>query len=530
MQHFDVIIIGSGPTGSAYARTILDSAPTTRVLMVESGPIVTNPPGYHFSNITDDLERTSAQLGSQGPNRGKAYPPMSEDERAARLRGEPDVTMLRRPGLFVVDSEFQGKTFPAGHAASNVGGMGAQWFGACPAPSADERIGIIAPAELDRLLDKSRRLLRVSNTQFPDSPIAKPLESILNGLFSAGRSDDRKAQPMPMALVREGARIQRTGTDVILGTLGTAAPENFELRPETTCLQILMENGRATGVELVGEDRKPYRVTGDYVVAAADSLHTPQLLFASGIRPASLGHYLNEHPQVSALAIFDRLGHVGAGASTPDRAGGILADRSVTSLMTSGVTWLPYNGEQFPFHVQITQADPESLSPEDRAEAGDKPVLSISFFLASDIIFNNAIHFSESAKDWLGRPKMTIQYDFTARDLERIELAKMTWQQIAQAVGRPLPGHAPRMPPNGSSLHYQGTMRMGAANDGGSVCDTHCRVWDTDNLYIAGNGLIPTETAGNPTMISVALAIRGAESIVDQIAAAHTAQSRAAAR
>ena len=37
-------------------------------------------------------------------------------------------------------------------------------------------------------------------------------------------------------------------------------------------------------------------VRADAVVLAADALRTPQLLWASGIRPEALGRYLTEHP------------------------------------------------------------------------------------------------------------------------------------------------------------------------------------------------------------------------------------------
>ena len=72
------------------------------------------------------------------------------------------------------------------------------------------------------------------------------------------------------------------------------------------------------------------------------------------------------------------------------------------------------------------------------------------------------------------------------------------------------------MPP-GTSLHYEGSTRMGIENDGESVCDTYAKVWGFDNLFVGGNGVIPIATASNPTLTSVALAVRSSEQVIKQI-------------
>jgi pyranose oxidase len=263
--------------------------------------------------------------------------------------------------------------------------------------------------------------------------------------------------------------------------------------------------------------RETHAIGARAVVVAADSLHTPQLLFASGIRPRALGHYLNEHPQVSVMAELDGV-VTDPNATILNAMGGVLADHTVISRVTNGVTWIPYNDAEFPFHVQITQVEPASLAPAEQVIAEQKTLLNVSFFLPSEISYDNYVAFSDSAGDWCGRPAMNLRFRLSEADLARMARARETLLKICDAIGRPAQGHRPRTPPNGSSLHYMGTIRMGEADDGFSVCDKNSRVWGFDNLYVAGNGVIPTMTAGNPTLTSVALAILGARDIVTRLA------------
>src|SRR5262245_8364423 len=101
-RDFDVVVVGSGPVGSAFARAVSERAPATRILMLEAGPQLTERPGVHVKNIADADARARAQLLSQGPG---AKP----DPAAADGAPRPGVA---RPGTAFVDRE--NPAFPDG--------------------------------------------------------------------------------------------------------------------------------------------------------------------------------------------------------------------------------------------------------------------------------------------------------------------------------------------------------------------------------------------------------------------------------
>jgi choline dehydrogenase-like flavoprotein len=121
---------------------------------------------------------------------------------------------------------------------------------------------------------------------------------------------------------------------------------------------------------------------------------------------------------------------------------------------------------------------------------------------------------------------MTITYALTDAELAEVETATALLRRAGGALGAFVA--EPRLMPNGSSLHYQGTMRMGETDDGSCVADPWSCVWGYSNLVVGGNGLIPTATAVNPTLTSVAIAIRGARRLATQLAATDAATDVAA--
>jgi choline dehydrogenase-like flavoprotein len=487
----DVVIVGSGPCGAAWARTVSDHAPAARILLVDAGPVVSDPPGAHVNTIVDPVLRASAKVASQGPTM-YSYGISSPEERALGHRSEHDGSPLAHTGLFLLGSaQRPSPEFPAASMANSVGGMGAHWFGSAPRAFGSERMAFLDPAALDEAYDRAELLLRVSSTQFAGSEAAARRERILGERFDRGRSAGRRVQPMPIALSREAGGTGQSGPAVILGPLlGAGHGDTFALRPGTLCKRVLMDGDRATGVELVDlASGATYEVGARCVVVAADALRSPQLLYASGVRPPALGRHLNEHPYLDTRVELDAPGDE-ARIDDP-------YDMTVY-VSASGVTWIPFDEERFPLQAGIAERN---------------RILAISLFVPQDVEWENRVAFSDTAQDWRGMPEMQVHYGLSDSDRERIGRAGEVMLEVAEAFGIPL--DAPPEPmPGGTSLHYQGTVRMGPEDDGTSVCDRDSRVWGTENLFVAGNGVIATSTACNPTLTSVALSVLGARAAV----------------
>ncbi|MHC6594608.1 GMC oxidoreductase [Arthrobacter sp. C152] len=497
----DVAIVGSGPTASAYARILSERAPGATVAMFEVGPTVSNPPGAHVKNIEDPEHRTLAQRASEGPGAGAETVNSPGAVKSGERRARPGTYLL--PDGYAFPGE---DGMPVAAMSSNVGGMAAHWTAACPRPGGKERIGFLP--DLDQLLGEADRLLGVTTSAFEGAPFSGLVHSRLAAAVDDGREPAFRVQPMPLAVHRRpDGRLVWSGSDVVMGDATRDNP-GFDLFDESLVKRVLVDGGRAAGVEV--EDRRTgtlHRVSARYVVVGADALRTPQLLWASGIRPAALGRYLNDQAQV---VFASRLRDV-TPAEGAARADGALSEQS-------GVTWVPYT-DDMPFHGQIMQLDasPIPLAEDDPVVPGS--IVGLGLFCAKDLQWEDRVEFDDGALDSYGMPALRIHYRLTDKDRQVLERARQEIVRLGKAVGEPL-DERPFVLPPGASLHYQGTTRMGEYDDGESVCSPDSEVWAVPGLFVAGNGVIPTATACNPTVTSVALAVRGAGRIAAELAGA----------
>jgi choline dehydrogenase-like flavoprotein len=501
-EDYDVVIVGSGLIGSAYARILAERAPQLRVGMLEAGPRLTSAPGVNVRNETDNAVRARYQLASEGPDVA------ADPGRRAEYSPRPGTHRIRPrpPGSDDQDD------MPDASQSTNVGGMGAHWTCACPSPYGSERIAFIKDTEWADLEAEAARLLHVTTGGFDPTAGARATLAGLSAAFDQSRPSGRQVQPMPLACTpRPGASPRWSGTDTVLGPLASGPHENFELRPDTIVRRVLHVSGRVTGVEIAGPGGTRTQVPARVVIVAADALRTPQLLWASGIRPAALGRYLNDQPQVvAAVSVRTLEGRTSAAQAELNygQGGGDQRD------LLAGVAWVPFVDGLHPFHGQVMQLDasPIDLGVEDPSGV----VVGLGWFCAKEIRSEDRLEFDDDEPDAFGLPAIRIHYRLTDRDREQIEAA-MDWQRrAAETLGGFIPRGEPRLLPAGTSLHYQGTVRMGEAEDGTSVCDPVSAVWGVSGLYVGGNGVIPTATACNPTLTSVALAVRSARAIAER--------------
>jgi choline dehydrogenase-like flavoprotein len=504
MTAVKVLVVGSGPNGATYARRLLDRTSDVSVLMVEAGPVLTAPAGMNVRNIPDEQDRLAARLASQGPDSGHSG-----------VAGIPagtvvEGTITARQGTHLIGSPAPGSGgMPAAAGATCVGGMGAHWTCATPRPAEGERVEFIDAAEWEDHISAAEELLHTTHSAFRGTPQAEAILKLVGEEFGG---DGIPVRPLPVAAdTNPDGTMRWAGVDVILGDLaepGADAGGRFELRSETLCTRLLFDGNAVTGAVLrdlrTGAEET---VTADAVVVAADAIRTPQLLWASGIRPAALGRYLTEHPLLFGVVA------VREGVLPPRQPGAQPVDP------VSAVVGVSFKQDIHPFHAQMLYSPvcPVPLPAGDPHADNAAGYVGMGWGIRKWPRPEDRLEFDDAAPDAFGLPGVRIAYELTDREQAELEQARSFQSRAAGVLGDFLPG-MPVVMPAGSSLHYMGTVRMGPVDDGTSVCDPDSRVWGVAGLYLAGNGLIPTANSVNPTLTSVAMSVRGADRLARELA------------
>lgn len=123
--------------------------------------------------------------------------------------------------------------------------------------------------------------------------------------------------------------------------------------------------------------------------------------------------------------------------------------------------------------------------------------------------------------DALGRPQLKVQWHWPQEDIEQTLRAQALFARGLEhaGLGRVEPylekDGSPHLERPAGSHHLMGTTRMHADARQG-VVDPQCRVYGTDNLFVAGSSVFPSGGYANPTLTLLALTLRLADHLKDR--------------
>jgi ribosomal protein L35AE/L33A len=132
--------------------------------------------------------------------------------------------------------------------------------------------------------------------------------------------------------------------------------------------------------------------------------------------------------------------------------------------------------------------------------------------------------------DALGMPRIQLNWSIPELSLKTIKttalLVKGEFEKAGLGTVKLIPwaeGKSNELPRLTDTYHQAGGLKMAATPQEG-VVDPRCCVFGVNNLYVASSAVFPTSSYSNPTMTTIALAIRVAETVEKLCKAKHTSE------
>ncbi|WP_227522061.1 GMC oxidoreductase [Bacillus solitudinis] len=319
---------------------------------------------------------------------------------------------------------------------------------------------------------------------------------LLNRLHERGYPD---AIPMPIAVDREPTKYGQFHSNPAFSSIALFAEalnrRPYDLAVNARAVEILTDQNRVTGVRVMSPDKRSYVLKAKTVVLSASTFENPRLLLASGIRGRAIGHYLTTHSLMGLTGYFDR-------DQFPEVLGAL-------GILIPGKEDRPYEvmiggpPEEYNAYQQYLI---KPLQKQLRVVAGA--------FGMVESRFENRVELDPSECDKYGVPVIRVHFTYSEKDQAIIRQMQegtrdlffaMQATTVEEEFGELI-----------EAIHDAGTCRMGD-DPATSVTNTYGQVHGVSGLYVADNSVIPTSGTANPTLTTVALAIRTADHLVGRL-------------
>ena len=299
--------------------------------------------------------------------------------------------------------------------------------------------------------------------------------------------------------------------------------------------RVLVEGGRATGVEATWTDRETgrtarVRVHAPRVVVAAGSLESPALLLRSGIGGPAVGNYLRIHPCTALFGMYaedqkawwgaPQAGLVDEFAAVEDGYGFLVETTQYAPALVGSA--LPFTGarkhkemmEKVPYGGTFIGLLRDHGHGRVEIDRDGQPVLW--YDLTDELDVRN----THRAIDAQAR----LHAAAGAREIQPMAAGALAWRlgdDLDESIARwqrvPLRAGGFRL----FCAHQMGTCRMGR-DPKTSVADPWGRLHDTPGVWIGDGSAFPTSSGTNPMISIMALAHRTAEAIAADVSATTT--------
>ncbi len=505
-----VVIVGSGAGGGTLANELCQAG--VKVVVLEAGPHLTGP-DYH---------------NDEWP----AFNQMAWTD------------MRTTSGSWRVARDFP--NLPA-WTVKAVGGTSTHWAGACPRIK-DHELNArtsygavdgtslldwpIDIADLAPYYDRAEIKMGVTHRHGrPPLPANNNYKVMANGAAKVGYQHyatgpyATNAEPYDgrPASNQDGFNFQGDKSGAKWSTLVAELPKaektgHLDLRPDCHVAQVTHDaTGKVDGVlyfdggVLTSQRARVVCVAANAIESARLLLLSASPLFPDGLANSSgeVGRNYMRHLTASSYARFEQPVHMYRG----ETMAGIVADE--TGLNTSRGFVGGYNMETLSLGPAFLAAfaDPGAWGPDFTAIIDGYENTAGLWIVGEDMPqATNRVTLSPDALDQHGLPAPNVHFDDHPNDVAMREHAWEHAAELYRAVGAVGVTDTPPYP----STHNLGTCRMSAKADEG-VVNGFGRAHDVPNLFVSDGSVMTTGAAANPTLTIVALAVRQAEHIVEQM-------------
>jgi choline dehydrogenase-like flavoprotein len=302
--------------------------------------------------------------------------------------------------------------------------------------------------------------------------------------------------------------------------LGEAREKGAEVRPFSYVTRVLTNPAgtRVTGVEYYDDKKQRQVQEAGVVVLTAYASQNPRLLLNSrtdkhpgGLsnRSGLVGKYIMAHGSATIAAIFPEdvqnyMGSAGYDFVTYDRHPKTIRKTAFGSTFWSTTAAMKQNDAR---GIAGVRPDLFGRELDDFMKVKARGLARITAIIESMPNPENRVELADE-KDEFGMPLARIVHSYDGDIHGLWDAAIAEGQEIAKAAGAkeiwPGRGIGPQ--------HLLGGTIMGTAAEN-SVVNSYGQSHELPNLYVAGCGIFPTESAANPTFTLNALSLRGAEQL-----------------